>query len=171
MKMTKNHVCGDMVDDHPLTSAKVSVPRISKQRKDVTQLKPKTVTEFLDPLQAMNDGPPSNDPLNENLIEDNFCQENQEIWRKNMSLLVESSETNESRITIPQPLHEALMGKLQKTFTTQSAEARLEWLEAGQNESQSGGADGVVTPHEFVTFIEVCNQYLSSCWRDDHRLA
>lgn len=170
INVTKNHLCGDMVDSHPLNGAKVAPPRISKQRKDVSQLKPKVVTEFLDPLQAMNASPPLTETLKDDIIEpeDNFCQESQDVWRKSMNLLIDGSESNENMIAIPLPLQETLMGKLRKNFTIHSAEARLEWLESGQNDNNSGG-EGVVTPHEFVTFIEVCNQHLSTCWKDDHR--
>lgn len=156
-------------DSHPLMTTLLSssyVPQKNKGSKKLVKSTTQTPVTFIDPLQATTDEIDTSNELNEDV-----SRETEDAWRKLMYIANENNANG--KIKIQPPLHELLINKLNKTdslISTNTPEARLDWLES----NRSGGgteisADGI-NQQEFMLFMEACNQHLSKCWLEDHRV-
>ena len=155
-------------DTHPLMTNQLLssyVGKKSKSSKKVAKPTTKTPISFIDPLQATED---ENDISNEH--NEDVSRETDDEWRKLLSITNEDNATG--KITIQPPLHDLFINKLNKSdssISTNTPESRLEWLESNRSGGTEISADGL-TQQEFMLFIEACNQHLSKCWLEDHRV-
>ena len=157
----------DRGDTHPLMTTQLSsiIPQKNKGSKKVVKLKTKSPASFIDPLQAATDEIDISNEVNEDV-----SRETEDAWRKLMTSVNENNAT--SKIKIQPPLHEILITKLNKSdssISTNTPEARLDWLESNRSGGTEISADGI-TQQEFILFMEACNQHLSKCWLEDHRV-